>query len=39
MSGLRIRRANWERERELLLSIRFEVFVEEQGVPAEQVFI
>ena len=35
MSRARIRPAHWERERETLLGIRFAVFVEEQGVPAE----
>lgn len=30
-----IRRVNWDDEHTRLLAIRFEVFVEEQGVPAE----
>ena len=35
MSPAQIRVAEWTSERETLLGIRFAVFVEEQGVPAE----
>lgn len=35
MSDIAILTVDWEREREALLAIRFAVFVDEQGVPAE----
>lgn len=35
MNELRIQIVEWSTTRDLLLSIRFEVFVEEQGVPPE----
>ena len=35
VSGCSIRKASWEEDRELLLSIRKPVFVEEQNVPEE----
>jgi predicted GNAT family N-acyltransferase len=35
MEGYRVRRAEWERDRERLRAVREEVFVREQGVPPD----